>query len=162
ERLVADQSQPLTPDQKESFEVLGRLYDDYAAGRWDAPAVTAAEREGLRRQLGWFGDLALAPVDGDPAARGPVVGLALRTAFTLIGAMVGILILLLVGFVGLVVVGVGFLAGWLRGGLACGSNHGGVYAETFALWMILFVALERAAAAVATEDTLFLAIGAAM
>jgi membrane protease YdiL (CAAX protease family) len=31
--------------------------------------------------------------------------------------------------------------GRLRGGLRCGSSHGGVYAETFALYMLLFLGL---------------------
>src|SRR4029077_11938653 len=56
-----------TPEQLLQRDILLRLYQDYAKLRYDAPSVPETERLQLREQLGWFGDLALAP-PGQPGA----------------------------------------------------------------------------------------------
>ena len=60
----------VSPEQVAILDDLKRLYADYAAERLDAPSVSKDEREQLRRDLGWFGELALAPPEGpDQQAR---------------------------------------------------------------------------------------------
>jgi membrane protease YdiL (CAAX protease family) len=99
----------------------------------------------LRQQLGWFGDLALAPADGsDPAAREAVVAPALRTAISL---LVTGLAMLGLGFLGLVLLVTFSVLWFLRrvpGGLVTGSPYSGIYAETFAVYMVLFLGLSFA------------------
>ncbi len=51
--------------EAELLDVLGRLYEDYADSRPDAPTVSPDERTILRARLGWFGALAL----GNPDSR---------------------------------------------------------------------------------------------
>src|SRR5262249_15758128 len=59
-----------TEDQKTIHDLLHRLYHDYADEQLDAPSLTAVDRSRLQQELGWFGQLALAPAGGpDPVAR---------------------------------------------------------------------------------------------
>jgi membrane protease YdiL (CAAX protease family) len=149
-------------DQVKLLNILDRLYLDYAHARMDAPSVNPAERQALARQLGWFGDLALAPAapaatpkgpadKGAPAAGPPNPGLrdevldeAYRTFWTII---LGVVSALGLGGLGLLLL-VGFLIlaanGKVRSALPAGVAHGGVYAETFAVWMLLFAGLSVA------------------
>src|SRR5207302_11360948 len=94
----------------------------------------------LKRRLGWFGDLALNPRSGpNPAARAAVSAPAQRLIF----AEGGIAFLALggglVGFVLLIL----FFVLWrqMRSHFRVGSPFGGVYAETFALRLLLFIGL---------------------
>src|SRR5262249_22266401 len=141
---------------------LRRLYNDYAAGRIDAPSVTKEQREQIRSELGWFGQLALAPRgDPDSAARAAVLGAAQRTLLGLVGLVTGLGLLGLLGFAGLVMFVIFLFSGKLRGGVHTGLLHGGVYAETFALWMVLFLALSLAAELVFSGSTRWLFTGLA-
>jgi membrane protease YdiL (CAAX protease family) len=124
--------------------ILRRLYRDYERGKFDAPSLRAAERTQLAAKLGWFGDLALAPAGKDKAGppnaerRQEVLAPALRTFWTTLAAVGLAVLLALLGFVGLIVFLVLAGAGKLRDGLPDAIRHGGVYAETFALWLFLF------------------------
>src|SRR5262249_12086282 len=118
----------------------------------------------LRKQLGWFGELALAPAPplkedvlataaGAPIAAGlannraeimtPAVEMFLKGTF-------GLCLILFLGLVGLVSLVI-FLAlagsGRIWSKLACGAGRGRVYAETFALWLLLWLGLSLLAAA---------------
>jgi membrane protease YdiL (CAAX protease family) len=122
---------------------LETLYDDYVEGRWDAPSLSEHQREQLQEQLGWFGRLALAPANGPNAAeRDAVLWPAIRTVIVLGlgGAVVGLLAV--AGFFGLIVLLALLLTRYLRNGVATGSSHGAVYAETFALWLLVFIAFQ--------------------
>jgi membrane protease YdiL (CAAX protease family) len=106
------------------------------------PPLTEAEQNHLRQDLGWFGELALAPQDSaNKAERNKVIGDAQQTALGFIVIVVVALLLGLCGLVGLVVLFILWVLGRLQGGLVCGSPYAGVYAETFALWMLLFLGL---------------------
>ena len=111
-------------------------------------SLTADERRELRHKLDWFGELALTPADGsDPAARAAVLAPAKRTALTLF--VLGPAVLLMIGL-GFVLLAVGVLVAprshMLRPRFLTGSRDGGIYAETFALWMVLYLVLEIASA----------------
>jgi membrane protease YdiL (CAAX protease family) len=147
DRRAAEQGVARTEKQRAVREDLGRLYADYAAHRLDAPSLGPDDRSLLREDLGWLGDLALAP-EGRPhsAAREAALRPARRAAAVMLGY--GVLLLLLggVGLVGLVTLVVMLLVGWLRPRLRLRSPaHGGLYAEAFALWMLLFLGVRLAA-----------------
>src|SRR5205823_7760821 len=102
--------------------------------------------EQLRHDLGWFGELALAPPGTpDTAARDAVMSSARRTLFTILGYVIGLGMLGLLGFAGLVFFVIFLFSGKLGRGIHVGLSHGGVYAETFAVWMALFLGLNIAA-----------------
>lgn len=131
-----------TEHQRDAAEVLSQLYADYADEDWGAPNVHAPQRELLTEELGWFGSLALTPKESpDKAERSVLMQQARMVTMALMAACLG---LLLVGFAGLggslLFVALA-LGGKLQRRLIAGAPHGGVYAETFALWMALFLML---------------------
>jgi membrane protease YdiL (CAAX protease family) len=171
---LAQQHIELTPPQADLENILRRLYRDYARFLLEAPSVSMAERQRLRAQLGWFGELALAPsgfepnqrfalaVAGEPflsalmvtvfrhadmpnpQERADVLDPARRTFWSLLAVFVLGVLVGLAGLVGLIILAILLLMGKLRGGLRCGSPDAGIYAETFALWMVVFAGLNIA------------------
>ncbi len=129
-------------EDAETAQILDRLF---AVRKKDPAALAglpAEDQRELRQRLGWFGDLALAPDDeGDAAARTAVLEPAYRTAWALLAYILTLLGLSGLGLIFLVTLFVLWMMGLLRGGLTFGSAHGGIYAETFAIYMVLFLAL---------------------
>jgi membrane protease YdiL (CAAX protease family) len=95
----------------------------------------------LRESLGWFGDLALAPPDGPAEERQAVLAPAYYTLAVVFGFAAFFFGLFLIGFFGVLVFFVLAIMRVLKGGLLRGSLHGGIYAETFALWLVLFLGI---------------------
>lgn len=161
-KKLAEHKIELTPTQQRLRDILRRLYTDYDNGRLAAPSLPPADRAFLESEWGWFGNLALAPAKGpDANARSAVIGAARRTFLVMIGALFGFAFVAFAGFVLLIVFIVMACIGALKGGLKCKSLHGGVYAETFAVWMVLFIALQIAAELLAPPDWALLCTGAA-
>jgi membrane protease YdiL (CAAX protease family) len=136
---LAERHIPWTPEQEKLRQLVLRLYEDYAAARWSGPSVNESERALLRRELGWFGELALAPAAGpDQAARAAVLAPAQRAGLTVIVFGLGFVVVAAAGLLALFLL-LWFLAsGRWRGHFQTGSPASGIYAETFALWMVLF------------------------
>lgn len=155
-----------TPDQQQCLVILEKLYGDYKQGKMTAPSLTAAERDYLRQSLGWFGELALAPRAAplpedqvaaaagaqaailvqlwqhpDPEARRQMLGPAHRTLAIVIGVMMAIFLLGSLGLVGLIIFYVFFFSSGLQSSVDSGLGHGRIYAETFAVWLVLFILL---------------------
>jgi membrane protease YdiL (CAAX protease family) len=142
-RVAAAAASGLGPPVGQPWNALASLAAA-AAGR-TPPSLTAADRELLVRDLGWCGELALAPAgEADTAARAAVIRPARRLAVTfaaLAGAAFGVGLL---GLVGLIVWFALFLAGRLRPALPLPTRHGGIYAEAFAVYMVVFLGLSLA------------------
>jgi membrane protease YdiL (CAAX protease family) len=132
-------------EDAETAHVLDRLYTARAPGTKAAAVLPQGEQQELRQRLDWFGELALTPPGSDAAARAAVLAPAYRTVWALLGAGIFMLGLGLVGLVLLVILLVLYLVGRLRGGLAAAAPYHGVYAETFAAYMLLFLGLNIAA-----------------
>jgi membrane protease YdiL (CAAX protease family) len=153
-----------TEAEQQTARRLDRLYAGYerqpADGR--APDLSEADRQELRQRLGWFGELALAPPgSADTAAREQVLAPARRTFWGFGGWALALLFAGFVGFVVLVVMCVLLAVGRLHGGLATGSRHGGVYAETFALYLLAFLGLSYGLSHVPAGNSRLLVSGAA-
>jgi membrane protease YdiL (CAAX protease family) len=134
------------------LDVLDRLYSDYTQGRLNAPSVSPQQRQQLVRRLGWFGELALAPAGANAEQRENALSQAYRTFWMMFGGVLGGLgfaflgLMLLVGF--LILAGIGYF----RSALSAGISHGGIYAETFALWMLFFFGASFAALVVGIPE----------
>jgi membrane protease YdiL (CAAX protease family) len=135
---LADQDLTPEPEQREVLDALTRLYKDRRDG---TATLTDADRDLLPRQLGWTGELALTPPDAAEPAREAVVRPAKRFFATLMVVAGGVITLGLFGLVGLVVWAVLFVLGQTRRGLPRPTAHGGVYAEAFAVYMVVFLGL---------------------
>ena len=121
--------------------ILDRLYTDYDNKRWQVPNVTNDERAFLKHELGWFGELALAPAGGDPGARQKVLAPAWRTLIVFVGVLIGACALAAVGFMALLVLAVYWWMGRVRSGMGNETGRVAVWAETFGLYMFVFLAL---------------------
>src|SRR5205807_2587628 len=87
-----------------------------------------------------FGDLALAPAAGpNQALREAVTGSARRTLIADYVVLILGGLLAFAGLVALVIFVILLLMGKIRHGIHTGSLHGPVYAETFALWLAVFI-----------------------
>ncbi len=128
------------PDEEDTAQILDHLY---TARIKDPKAASLPEDEQakLRQRLDWFGELALAPPGGDTEARVAVLTPAYRTVWAILGAGLFMFSLGTAGLVFLVTLTVLYFLDRLRGGLASASPHHGVYAETFAVYMLLFLGL---------------------
>src|SRR5262249_10120173 len=152
------EQRPPEKEERQLTDLLEKLYRDYADQElaeslgaferdapdeqppWVAKSLSEEEREQLREKLGWFGDLALAPAHGaDPAARAAVLAQARRTATVLLTVSLLALALAFLGFLLLCAGVLCLILGVTRFRFARGSHDGGVYAETFALWMALYM-----------------------
>jgi membrane protease YdiL (CAAX protease family) len=164
DEALRDRGRTYTPQQAAVRDLLGRLYGDYEQLRFDAPSLAPKDREELRAALGWFGELALAP-DGRgfakrvalPAAGGPAAAALVQDALprpeareeALAPARRSVIATLciywaaflfgLAGLVGLIIFVVLLARGAVRTRVECGLPYGGVYAETFAVWLVLFL-----------------------
>jgi membrane protease YdiL (CAAX protease family) len=143
QEMAQYQVQP-TADQARLRHLLGRLFEDYRNGKFTGPSLTPADRTFVRQHLDWFGDLALAPEGlADQKARSAVLAPADRFIIVfiliiLLGAFFG-----LAGFAGLIVLIVFVFTGKVKG-MQTGTGRSGVYAETFAVWLILFLGISLA------------------
>jgi membrane protease YdiL (CAAX protease family) len=147
-----------TKEQVSCQKLLRLLYQDYERGRMGAPSFSRAERGFLSKQLNWFGELALAPasdpadaeapaaagVPPDAAEREAVLAPARTTFGVTIGAVAAVIFLGIAGFIGAVTLLIFALTGYARGGVQTGTAGGGIYAETFAIWLVLYVGLSLA------------------
>jgi membrane protease YdiL (CAAX protease family) len=137
-----DEPSAASAEERRLWRSLERLYGAYSEEKFDAEVVLpAAERQRLREELGWFGELALTPQGADPEARAEVVAPARRLALALIAGLMTGLGLAVLGLVGLVVLLALLFSRTIRRGFEPGSPYGAVYAETFAVWLVLFVGL---------------------
>jgi membrane protease YdiL (CAAX protease family) len=176
-----------TPEQFATRNRLARLYRDYEGLHFEAPSLTRQDREQLRQALGWFGELALAP-DGrrftervvlppagvaaagvlvekaqpDPQARAEALAPALRTFWILMAAGGSACLLGVAGLAGLITFLVLVIKGYVRSRFECGVTRGGVYAETFALWLVLFTAIPLLGPLLPREAPRLLLIGVAV
>lgn len=131
---VPNAPEPLAPVLIEDLKTLGAIY------RGESATVSAEQSEGLEARHGWFGRLALTQElqETDPR-RQAVVGGG--------GALFLFLVLLTVGFVGVLLAGTGLLiffvvrilSGKVRWRFVPPAEGGSVYLETAAVFVASFV-----------------------
>lgn len=151
------------PEEKRAHDILTRLHQDYAAGAASAPSVSQEDRTWLESRLGWFGRLALHPRPFDLNRGGLAAGIGGAAALKIedkgrnAGARDEVLeqaentlkafgygfgaicVGGLLGLLGLILVLVYALKGKLRHGLGERVPYWGIYGETFAVWLVVFV-----------------------
>jgi membrane protease YdiL (CAAX protease family) len=130
----------IKPDSREVRleSILTRIYQRHQ------PAISPVERAFLKSELGWFGELALSSDGIPPEEREQVLASAERTFLTITGTVLFLILCGVAGLAGLILMMILYFLDVLRGGLQCGSPGGMIYAETFALWMLLFTGLNVA------------------
>jgi membrane protease YdiL (CAAX protease family) len=129
--------------------VQAALFELYGDGKASAAAeLSDRSKQVLRDHLGWFGELALAPDDGgDASARQAVLATGKRVMFIIVAAFTLGALTTLAGLVGLLIMLVLLIQRRLRSRVPAGGGHHGLYAETFVVWLGLFLGLLTAAGA---------------
>ncbi|MBC8309435.1 MAG: CPBP family intramembrane metalloprotease [Phycisphaerales bacterium] len=102
-----------------------------------ANGETIPDSVSLETQLGWFGIL----VEADQEKRREMGKVASIKVFTAGAIMAFILFAAVVGFIGLIIMLVRTLNHQVQSGLNPEKPRHGIYAEVFALWLFLFMAL---------------------
>ena len=141
----------VSESQAKTQEILHKLYpsqlndlDDDEARRFAAEAAASlgpTDRAALSDDLQWFAELALSPRDSQQRAD------TLRTASIVAGLFIGVAVLaVMAGVLGLIVLIlliVFTLMGRFRSGLGPAGGAHVIYAETFAVWLVLFFGLQQ-------------------
>jgi membrane protease YdiL (CAAX protease family) len=133
---------PAPGDEDERlWELLHRLFTAYNQRKLDPTDILSDDdRAELRSDLGWYGGLALAPEGGpDKQAREEVLASARNVAYGLVGGLLGGCFALLAGVIGLLVLLILLFNGTLLRRFVPHSPYGAIYAETFAVWLLLFI-----------------------
>lgn len=155
--------QQATDDDRKTAASLRKLYADVLSSKPTLPSLAADDGTQLVDRLGWSGKLALHPPGGaDEAAREELLSGAKRTFSLTLLSFIAFGAMALAGLVALVVIGVLLLTRPKSRSLLPSTARGGIYAETFAAWMALYIALSYGAAWLPIEGGQFLLTAAVM
>ncbi|MEM7229993.1 MAG: CPBP family intramembrane glutamic endopeptidase [Planctomycetota bacterium] len=103
-------------------------------------ALTDDQRQALVDELGWFGELAMHPVGVDDlAARDALLSEASKVVITVVAFVILLCAIGFFGFAGLIMFLVFLITGRVQSGLKTGRVPHGIYAETFAVWLLIFM-----------------------
>ncbi len=151
EEDISDEGYDPSQRQMQASDILARLYADYAEEAWQAPSVDDSERDLIADELGWYGQLALAPKGApEDTARRAVLTEARTLVAAIIIAALFMFIIGMCGIAGCALFAALMLSGKLQRRLIAGAPHGGVYAETFAMWMAFFLVFTMTAEVVSS------------
>lgn len=132
---------------RKTAEVLGRLYGDLERGKPTLPSLVPGDRRHIAERLGWSGRLALHPTGGaEVDEREALLIEARSTITTSLFAFTAIAALALGGLGVLLTILVLLVVRPRARALEPATPRGAIYAETFAVWIALYVALSYAAA----------------
>ncbi len=139
ERANDVNAEPSETDERLAH-VLKTLFEDYRLELWQAPSITDDDRSFLQDKLDWLGSLALSPPQGPPSTlRAEVVRRAALTLYVIMLLMVTVVLLILAGVAVLLTFVILFFSHRLVSRVSDQSMYGPVYAETFAIWMVLYI-----------------------
>jgi membrane protease YdiL (CAAX protease family) len=118
------------------------------------------DRTFLRDELGWFGELALVP-EGTalPRVRESTLEPATMVVFIFVGVVIVLCAMGFLGFVGLVMLLIFAAVGKVRSRVLASPAHHGIYAETFAVWLVVFFGAQLVAGLVTSAGGLSTAAG---
>jgi membrane protease YdiL (CAAX protease family) len=129
----------LTLQQQRTRDLLRAAYRDFGNGKLDAPFLNDADRAFLVEELGWFGRLALHPKPNHGAAdegRTEAIRPAEVTAIAAFSMIFLGGLFICIGFAGIILFAVLAWNGSLTWRFQVRGSDGGVYAETFAIWLV--------------------------
>lgn len=151
--IVSQVQQGFAGSEHEPTEFQRRVIDEL--DRVFAGTASPTVVEELQTDLGWFGQLAVVASDDDDQGRqqrlAPLLGDALSTLIVLIAVMACVGLVGLVGLVLLILAAIKAFQGGLRSRMHALSSSDGIYAETFAVWIIAFEVILIVAALVAKD-----------
>jgi len=151
-RIEANDEVETTAAEGALLAALDTLYGDYLREDWKAASLSQADRDLLVEELGWIGDLALAPEAGDEDARQEIV---VAATITFVGVVLAILAFFGFGAIGLggvIVLVLLVRQGRVRPAMVTAERRGGVYLETFAIWLLAFLVVGKLTMALGGDE----------
>ncbi|HEV3339696.1 MAG TPA: CPBP family intramembrane glutamic endopeptidase [Pirellulales bacterium] len=150
-------------EDRDAADVLDRLYGDLTEGKTTLPSIGPEDRQRLVERLGWSGRLALHPAGGtDLKERDALLAAARQTVIRSLASFGIGAIAVLAGLVALAVIVLLLLARPQSRALPQSTGHGGIYAETFAVWIVTYITLGYSARCLSLEQHPFLLSAAVM
>ncbi len=130
-----------TEQQDHIQGLLNQLFEQYEQGDFTQSHLEEDDRQLLKDQLEWYGELVLAPREsGNLEARESLAQQSQSSSVTwIVGFLVGLLALF-VGFVALVASIVFAAVKWMKPKFVTNDSNPNIYIETFAIWLVIFVA----------------------
>ena len=133
--------------------LLENLYADREGNKGDLPALSDENRTELKEKLRWFGELALlGPDTSDQAEREELIGTLVRVPIAIFAISIWYLFFGFAGFAAGIILLVLAFNNKLKSRLSAYSGRGLVYAETFAVWLVLFVGMGAVTDSVVSPD----------
>jgi membrane protease YdiL (CAAX protease family) len=140
---AAEHPKKMTERQQEIGQAIETLLQEYEADDFQTTRVDPEVRSMLQKELGWFGDLLLAPAaSGDEEQRKQMLSSAQRMFWALAILMIVGLLAILAGFVLLVVWLILTSSGKIRSRLQDSPTPAVIYLQTFTIWLLLFLGLQ--------------------
>ncbi|MEM7262084.1 MAG: type II CAAX endopeptidase family protein [Planctomycetota bacterium] len=136
-----DQDLPPSDTETRIVAALETLYESGEPNE-NVDRLTDAQRELLADKLGWVGELALVPEGYDRAARESVLDPARLAAGVVFLGFFGFFGCAGAGFLGLIGLMIASSAGWTSRHFREAKLSSSLAMETFAVWMVLFIALQ--------------------
>jgi len=137
--LMKESDHEFSKSDLDLVNTLELLYSEYKAEQYSAPKVTSEQRELVTKRLGWYGDLALNSPEQSSPQRDELEADATQVCIVVVACVMVGMGYLAFGLLGCIVLFVLWCKGRLSNRLRAGADHGGVYMETFALWMVTFM-----------------------
>lgn len=119
-------------DLSEQQNTTQEMIDILASG-----GILPSDHHSLSDQLGWFGSL----LEADDAVREEMESAAATKVLYIACICLGIFLAGVLGFIGSIYFFIRACTGSIRSAMNPPSNHHGVYAEVFVLWLVVFVTL---------------------
>lgn len=139
EKLLEVKEDEQPEDVDSLIQTMRLLLGDRVEGNGGLPSLDEPRREELMERSGWLGRLALlAPDTDDQAGREALITPLLIIPIVMVIVLGTMGIFALAGLIGLVVFIIFARKGKVRHEFQASGSRGGLYAETFALW-VLFV-----------------------
>lgn len=150
-RKVGNDVEFPTEAQIEIRRVLGDLFEQYENGNFDSSGFAEADQELLEKKLGWVSNLALTPKNSpDQTTRQEMVNTGKGLFRILVTGMLIGLFALVASFAACFICFGMLVTSQVEPKFQNRSQHGFVYIETFAIWIVVFFGAQYLAAWIAS------------
>lgn len=129
----------LTDEQTRLRSIVESFIADPANSQTEHEIVNSEDRQLLRKKLGWFGELILVPKETpDQTQRKKILAQATSSMFKVAVSFIGGILAGIVGLIVAIVLIVLLFSGKIHSRFVHQTSRHNIYAETFALWMVVF------------------------
>lgn len=142
DKIIAEENYTPTENQTRLRTIAGDLLSDYREEEWGAKSLSGDDREFFVGQLGWVGQLGLAPKESPNVAERQELTSHSSKKMIMMFSLCGVGGLsAFLGLAGFIFATVMISRRRLQSSFVNQSQRAPIYLETFAIWMVLFIAM---------------------